>query len=105
MGKLLEETIRMQGLTITDVSNKLNISRRTIYNWFKQEIFSDRMLSRLYEADLFRFHPIASKPYINIDNTESNSNNYTEAYWKDKYLILLEEYKQLLTKASKKKSS
>lgn len=104
MGKLLEVTIRRRGLTITEVSNTLNVSRRTLYNWLSQNIFSKAILTKLSESGLFSPFPEFVKPETNTP-IEMNSSIDEEAYWKEKYLKLLNQYTELLTKSSEKNIS
>lgn len=104
MGKLLEDAIKKKGLTITEVSNTLNVSRRTIYNWLKRDVFSKVILNKLSESDLIGSFTEHIKPAVNSPIIV-NSSIDEEAYWEEKYLKLLNQYTELLTKISEKKVS
>ncbi|RZK22651.1 MAG: hypothetical protein EOO43_09375 [Flavobacterium sp.] len=47
MGELLERAIRRKGLNISELAIALNITRRTLYNWFKQEAIDEVTMERL----------------------------------------------------------
>ncbi|TWR28837.1 hypothetical protein FPZ43_11240 [Mucilaginibacter pallidiroseus] len=101
-GQLVEYTIRKNGYNLTDLANKLNVNRRTIYNWFQQpnlkisiiiaignvirHDFSQDLPGILEDKD-FSFNRPVVKSY-----NKSNEND-----WMDKYLTLLEQYNKVLT--------
>ncbi len=101
-GQLVEYTIRKNGYSLTDLANKLNVNRRTIYNWFQQPNLKisiiiaignvirhdfSRDLPNLIQDKDFSFNMPITKVYSKTDEND----------WMDKYLILLEQYNKTLT--------
>jgi len=97
MGELLEQVIRRKGLNITDLALALNITRTTLYNWFKQEFIDQATMERIsgvikYDINTNQMEPIIlntalTEPIVIKD----------EAFWQDKYIDLLERYAKLLS--------
>jgi plasmid maintenance system antidote protein VapI len=50
MGELLERAIRKKGVNITELARALNITRRTMYNLFKQEVIDKGTMERISEV-------------------------------------------------------
>ena len=101
MGQLLEKAIRRKGLNITEIAAALQISRRTLYNWFKLEVIDEVTMERIANVTAHDFTTIQLKPIngnnkTETTNTNSNSTVKDEAYWQDRYIDLLERYSQIL---------
>ena len=97
VGKQLEDAVRASEWSITALAQKLNLSRKTIYNYFENPDLEDYIVKRFEHV----LHV-----YITNDNQEngtvgeSNDIKYnaegSAQYWKDKYLDLLERYTKIL---------
>jgi len=99
MGELLERAIRRKGLNITEIAFAMNVTRRTIYNWFKQEIIDKDIMERL--SNIVSYDAISSQPNtitFNIKNSQVTIKD--EAYWQDRYIDLLERYSALIAETS-----
>ncbi|MEY4330583.1 MAG: hypothetical protein RL609_1331 [Bacteroidota bacterium] len=84
-------------MSITALAEKLKVSRKTIYNYFDDEDLDKSIVSRfekilnvpiLPESALFE-----KSGDVNWNNAEKEA-----AYWRAKYIDLLERYTQLLEK-------
>ena len=96
MGELLERAIRRKGLNITELAAALNITRRTLYNWFKQEVIDEVIMERISEVISYDFSNNAVNPIIRKIVIKETVLIRDEAYWRDKYIDLLERYAKLL---------
>ena len=96
MGELLERAIRRKGLNITELAEALNITRRTLYNWFKQEVIDEVIMERISEVISYDFSNNAVNPIIRKIVIKETVLIRDEAYWRDKYIDLLERYAKLL---------
>lgn len=108
-GNIVEYTIRKAGYSISELSNELRVNRRSLYNWFKQEDLKSNIIYRIgciikhdfsvefpeiFSSDDFkavfsatRYTSSSVKPAI--DNQD---------VWKQKYLMLLEQYNHLVSR-------
>jgi plasmid maintenance system antidote protein VapI len=100
MGQLLEKVIRRKEINITELAAALNITRRTLYNWFKQEIIDEGTMQRISDVIVYDFssdtqiHTIIN---LGINRpAEEASIIKNEAYWQDRYINLLEHYSELI---------
>ena len=101
MGQLLEKVIRRKGINISELANALKITRRTLYNWFKQEVIDELTMQRISSVIVYDFYLEAQKPLIigqlhNVSIKEAATTD-DEAYWQNRYIDLLERYSDLLT--------
>ncbi|HSZ24596.1 MAG TPA: helix-turn-helix domain-containing protein [Cytophagaceae bacterium] len=107
-GEIIENAIRQSGYSITEMAKKLNISRRHLYNLFqKYNIDNDTILKvgKFINHDFSEeikglsyslLEEPVEKYHLEIDKTKKEIE-----YWKNKYILLLEEYKFLLEKTKK----
>ena len=100
MGELLEKAIRRKGLNITEISAALNITRRTLYNWFKQEVIDENIMERISNAIKYDFESENGKPVVLPKSKDDPSIVKDEAYWQNRYIDLLERYAKLLKVAA-----
>jgi predicted transcriptional regulator len=99
IGQTVENAVRGSGMSITAISHKLNVSRKTIYNYFEDPELDLKIVKR--------FEQILHTSIISQDQLMVNYNNpeglpltaeKEAAYWRAKYIDLLERYTQLLEK-------
>lgn len=108
LGSILEKAVRMERIGISELSRKLRVSRRTIYNWFEQENLNIQIILKVGEMighdfsaelpeNLLRTH----RRLLNIDeNSLENKvemDNNSVYFWMNKYVSLLEKYNDLLS--------
>lgn len=105
-GEILERLVRRDRMGISELSRKLNVSRRTIYNWFGQDRIGHEVIwqvGKLLGQDLSSSFPEAFPKYSSEHasptadpgkqvGTDSNS----VYFWMNKYIHLLEKYNNLL---------
>lgn len=99
-GEIIEQAVRRSGYSITVIAQKVNISRRTVYNLFDNPNVSLEMIEKVGKAIHYDFSK--EIPQLRYKgNLEEPQETYervenTVSYWKDKYYKLLEEYNELL---------
>lgn len=100
-GEIVEKAVRSSGMSITELSKRLGISRRHIYNIFNSYTISLELVLQIgkiinYDFTL-DFSEISNTNILLPENNIAENSNDTNAnYWKNKYLALLEEYNKLL---------
>jgi len=117
VGEMIEEVIRSNRLSISDVARKIHVNRRSVYNWFKQKSLRPYTLHRIcyvlvYDfavklPDYFKEEFVQNKDFVlpvsekKVDHeTEEESNSVQ--YWINKYIYLLEKYNETLAKGVSK---
>jgi len=104
-GELLKNAIKESGVPVTKIHKALNKSRRWLYNQYENR---DVMLDILVKVGKIIHHDFSTDvtelrstkdPGQFQDSGEIPYPLENAAYWKDKYLRLLEEYTELLKKA------
>lgn len=101
MGELLERAIRRKGLNITEIASSMNVTRRTLYNWFKKDVIDKDIMERL--SGIVIYEVTSDKPVmVNNDMEGPQIIIKDEAYWQDRYIDLLERYSSLLAKSTTK---
>ncbi len=104
VGQILERVVRRDRMGISELSRKLNVSRRTIYNWFDQQNLDPILLLKIgniieydFAQDLpenffIKYNHLTSKP------EEEHQDELKQVYfWMNKYIHLLEKYNEILT--------
>ena len=97
-GKVLEEMIRSKGYSISQVAKRLDISRRTLYNYFEDPELSWQKLSHI---ELILHLDLGSRltemrNYYTPDIPTQVHEDVDTEYWRAKYIALLEKYTSLL---------
>ncbi|RZK04290.1 MAG: XRE family transcriptional regulator [Flavobacterium sp.] len=103
MGELLERAIRRKGLNITEIAAALNITRRTLYNWFKQDVIDEHTMERISKAIKYDLSSENGKPAVVKNIKDESSIIKDETYWQDRYIDLLEQYSLLIADTASKK--
>jgi plasmid maintenance system antidote protein VapI len=104
-GSIVEKAIRRHHLSISTISRKMTVDRRTIYNWFKKEDLSSKIIGRIGQVLDYDF----SEDFQNM-TVPRDISTYKEPvsimepeypltgssqYWMLKYIELLEKYNAL----------
>ncbi|MEJ6981376.1 helix-turn-helix domain-containing protein [Pedobacter sp. P351] len=104
-GEIVELVIRRNHISISELSRKLKVSRRSIYNWFTQESLSREIIYKIGEVlhhdfsvefpDMFDSSTLVN---TQIDGNNSAAINELESvnYWRNKYINLLEKHNNFL---------
>jgi len=106
-GEIVELAVRRQNINISQLSKRLNVNRRTLYNWFRQKkLHSDVIMeigkaihydfSKDFEGELIclGYDQDLDTPQIQESSNDANA----VFYWMEKYIALLEDYKRLVRK-------
>lgn len=103
-GEIVELAVRKRNVNISDLSRRLKINRRTLYNWFSQKKLHTEVIVEIGKAidydfskdfqDELVFFKEPNFPKQEVDSEQQN----TVYYWMEKYIDLLEDYKNLQLK-------
>ncbi|RZK67814.1 MAG: hypothetical protein EOO85_25095 [Pedobacter sp.] len=95
MGELLERAIRRKELNITEIASAMDVTRRTLYNWFKKPVIDRETMERF--SSIVSYDEISGQPKTTVADIEQPQIQLKdEAYWQDRYIDLLERYSSLL---------
>jgi transcriptional regulator with XRE-family HTH domain len=110
-GQIIEKVIRRDGYSISELAKLMDVNRRSVYNWFCKKRLKSDIIFRIGEVlsydfsnefpELFKdgeFSFLYNNVTILKEETEVVAENL-EDHWKDKYIILLEKYNELLTQS------
>lgn len=107
VGELIEELIRVNQLSISEVARKMHVNRRSVYNWFKQKSIRPYILHRICTVLAYDFSIELPKVIKEEQTKMGNSEDMvvpdkaveskTVSYWKNKYIYLLEKYNEVLS--------
>ncbi|TCD10179.1 XRE family transcriptional regulator [Pedobacter frigidisoli] len=104
-GEVLERLIRRDRMGISELSRKLNVSRRTIYNWFGQDRLNKVVIwqvCKILGQDLSTAFPdvfLEYNPEQSVSSLEQDQNTTDPSsvyFWMNKYIQLLEKYNEIL---------
>jgi predicted transcriptional regulator len=102
-GEIVELAVRQSGYSLTKLTQRLGKSRRWIYHAFENPILSIDVvldISKIIHHD-FSDEITELKRFnsgVKAQNVITFTENETADYWKNKYLVLLEKYNELLEK-------
>lgn len=106
-GKIIELAVRSQHANISELSKRLKVNRRTIYNWFRQKKLHIDVILKIGQAinyDFSRDFQSMPEDFGPGDGRKSqikgNNSDVTNTvyYWMEKYIALLDDYKNLVHK-------
>jgi plasmid maintenance system antidote protein VapI len=97
---IVEKSVRESGFPITELARRMKKSRRHIYNLFENPHLSlDEILQigKIIHYDFSElFTEVSNKKSLVEDSNAAYGD--IDNYWKNKYLVLLEKYNELLEK-------
>ena len=101
-GQVIEKAVKESSITRTQLAKKLGKSRQWLYNVFESSQVSMDVILEIGKAIHYDF----SKDFKQLKNYSVKTNlSVAEEdnvdYWKQKYILLLEEYNQLLKNKKK----
>lgn len=108
-GEIVEHAVRQSGMAISEVARRLGKSRRHLYNLFDEPNVSLDVILQVGEIIHHNFEheiPVLESKKTNQETNEvqfpyNKQNEGSIAFWKDKYLRLLEKYNLLLEQVQK----
>jgi transcriptional regulator with XRE-family HTH domain len=106
-GKIVERIVRRDHMGISEIARKLNVSRRTLYNWFNTKRLSFDIICQIgivIEHDFSKEFPNEFAMRFNAPSAEKDieAQEAKETpldaiyYWMDKYIKLLEKFNEAL---------
>lgn len=104
-GQIVEHLVRKKSFSITELARHSQVNRSVVYQWFNKRDLNAEIIyriGRILDHDFSEEFPeyFQKKPN-NIYNFRSEQLLQTQSnveIWKDKYIILLEKYVQLISK-------
>lgn len=104
-GEIIESAVRTSAYPISTLARKLGVTRQTVYNLFATPVVSwDRIVAigAIINYDFSKdIKSLKTKVYGAQTDTDLIFKDSTEEvrYWKNKYILLLEKYNELLLKS------
>lgn len=106
-GEILEHAVRRQNVNISELSRRMKVNRRTLYNWFHQEKLHLDVVCAIGQVINYDFSKEFQDEFLKsgiklvVDEitqqpTEQSQPQDSIYYWMNKYITLLEDYKALL---------
>lgn len=107
-GQIIEYVVRKNGYSISDLARNTNVNRRSIYNWFNQKMLRCDVIFNIgcvlrhdfsqefpeyFKSEDFK---TTTQKFPFQPSNEILANNSENEIYKDKYLMLLEKYNDLL---------
>jgi len=108
-GEIVELAVRRQNVNISELSRRLHVNRRTLYNWFRQKKLHTDVIFEIgkvinydfshdFEGELSGFG--FQEDLTVLKNDIQSDHPGSVYYWMEKYIALLEDYKKLVRKSS-----
>lgn len=111
VGQIIEQVVRAENVGVSELSRKLNVSRRTIYNWFNQKTLSLDIICKIGNVIKHDFSKEFPDDFAKLNDEHNHSEHYLTgnenncdesqlnpvSYWMSKYINLLERYNELLS--------
>jgi len=113
-GQIIELVVRREGYNISELARLAKVNRRSVYYWFNQQYLKTELIYQIgihikHDFSVEFPHLFKSDDFTQMNyhrssksGTDLPQNNNEIAYWKDKYLDILEKYNLLLTKVAEK---
>jgi AcrR family transcriptional regulator len=104
-GKIVEYIVRRHALGLSEISRKIGVSRRTLYNWFEKEDLAVSDIMKIGIAISYdfanEFPGIYEETVANLKDQETqpahdDGGNRAVYYWMEKYIRLMEQYNEVL---------
>jgi len=110
-GEIVEHAVRRQNVNISELSRRMKVNRRTLYNWFQQKNLNADVIcgigqvinydfSKDFNDELNGSSLKGSARMLSVRSDKDSKNSETVYYWMEKYITLLEDYKKLLQDSS-----
>ncbi|MEJ5961936.1 hypothetical protein [Pedobacter immunditicola] len=110
-GEIVEHAVRRQNVNISELSRRMKVNRRTLYNWFQQKSLNADVICGIGQVINYDFSKDFNeeletsklKSKERVLNPKVNKEYVAQEsvyYWMEKYITLLEDYKKLLQNSS-----
>jgi hypothetical protein len=95
-GEIVEKAVRQSGIPLTKLVARLGRSRKWIYNAFENPQLSLDVILEIGKIIHYDFSNEIKELNSNNSVNETRPDYNEVEFWKNKYLLLLEDYKKLL---------
>jgi transcriptional regulator with XRE-family HTH domain len=107
-GHVIERIVRRDRMGISEIARKLDVSRRTLYNWFEMKKLDRNVICKIGavighdfsnefpEEFSVRNESIHNELYMDVQNGTDAATHDAIYYWMDKYIKLLEKFNTVL---------
>lgn len=106
-GRIVEGIVRRSPIGISAISRRLDISRRTLYNWFTRETLSTNTIDQIGRTighdfskefpDIFHETSMLNNESLKDVDVTLDGQNDPIYYWMNRYIQLLEKFNKLLS--------
>ncbi len=112
-GAIVERAVRRSGISLAELARKIDVNRRTLYNWFSVETLRPHSVHLIGTVICYDFSKDLPElfnnfaPYkLSSNLTQDTSEDLNQiADYKERYLLLLEKYNDLLFKGIPKEEN
>ncbi len=113
-GQIVERVVRRNRVSISELARRMQVNRRSVYNWFDQKTLKLDIICRIGQVldhdfsvdfpDAFGERGFSAMEKI-VDSMDDNEHKHPNSvhYWMVKYISLLEKYNELLSSDSVRK--
>lgn len=107
-GQIVERVVRRNKVSISELARRLQVNRRSVYNWFDQKTLKIDIICKIghvlnhdFSVDFpeaFGERGFAAMENL-IESVSDNEHKHPNSvhYWMVKYISLLEKYNELLS--------
>ncbi|MCQ6956560.1 MULTISPECIES: helix-turn-helix domain-containing protein [Mucilaginibacter] len=106
-GEIIELAVRRKGVSISELSRRMHVNRRSIYNWFQQRCLKIETICEVgyiigYDfsqdfPDAFTQQGFAIMENLIAAGKKNNLDSSNSVhFWMTKYIAVLEKYNELL---------
>ena len=106
-GEIVELAVRRSAVNISEISRKMKVNRRSIYNWFRRHSLKIEIICEIgyiINHDFSQEFPdqfveggFAIAQGFVEENKELTGRLNSAHFWMNKYIVLLEKYNALLS--------
>ncbi|WP_396168429.1 hypothetical protein [Flavobacterium sp.] len=100
-GEIIKDAVYKSGYSITELAKRMGKSRRWVYLMFENHSVSldvilqiGQIIHHNFTKEIADLYPL--KKILNKSLSDLHEEDYSNDYWKNKYLQLLEEFNALL---------
>jgi len=104
-GALLERSVRKSGFGISELARRLNVSRPTVYQWFRKQNLEALTIVKIENTigvnsvmaleEIYGFSVQSLEPELDI-SASPIAEDMEVRYWVERYIGLLEKYNRML---------
>jgi hypothetical protein len=106
-GEIVELAIRRNSINISEISRRMNVNRRSIYNWFRRDSLKIETICEIGYIINYDFsqdfpNEFAKDGFAIVERFMNEKNGITDPvnsvhFWMNKYITLLEIHNDMLS--------